>query len=115
MIYAADQFKGILQDTDDKYLNLRKYRAPSDRKMSARDLKPQIPGWTQPFYIGQATSGRRVVISDQSSSQSLQQVVRLRDVDWLQPHRLTIASVQALTVESASDKSCHRQWVKLIK
>ena len=75
-------------------------QTPSDRKMSARSqtTNSSLPGWTQPFYSEQATSGRRVVVTDRSSSQSQGQVVRIGDADWPQLHALAIASAQVLAV-----------------
>ena len=68
--------------------------------MSARSQTTNscVPGWTHPFYSGQATSGRRVVVTDQSSSQSLGRVVRMGDADWPQLYALVIDSAQALAV-----------------
>ena len=84
--------------------------------MSARSqtTNSSVPGSTQLFYSGQATSGRRVVVTDRSSCQSLGRVVRMGDADWPQLHPLAIASAQVLAVtdaEFANDKSCHVQWV----
>ena len=73
---------------------------PSHRKMSARSqtTNSSVPGWTQPFYTEQSTSGRRVVVTERSSSQSLGRVVRMGDADWTQPHALAIACARALAV-----------------
>ena len=68
--------------------------------MSARSqtTNSSVPGWPQPFYTGMSPSGRRVVVTDRSSSQSLGWVVRIADADWTQPHALAIASARALAV-----------------
>ena len=84
------------------------YRAPSDRKMSARSqtTNSSVPGWTHPFYTGQSPSGRRVVVTDRSFSQSLGRVVRMGEADWPQLHALATASAQVLAV---TDRWI-RQW-----
>ena len=80
--------------------DLRPSSPSSDRKMSARPqtTNSSLPGWTQPFYSGQATSGRKVVVTDRSSIKSLGWVVRLGDADWPQHHGLAIVSAQVLAV-----------------
>ena len=80
--------------------DLRPSSQSSDRKMSERSqtTNSSVPGWTQPFYSGQATRCRKVVVTDRKSSQSLGWVIRMGDADWPQLHRLAIVSVQVLAV-----------------
>ena len=68
--------------------------------MSARSqaTNSSVPGGHSCFYTGQSPSGRRVVVTDGSSSQSLGRVVRIGEADWPQLHALAIASVGVLAV-----------------
>ena len=80
--------------------DLRPSSPSSDRKMSLRSqtTNSSVPGWKQPFYSGQATSGRKVVFTDRSSSKSLGWVIRMGDADWPRLHGLAIVSAQVLAV-----------------
>ena len=64
----------------------------------SKTTNSSVPGWTQPFYTGQATSGRKVVVTDWNSSQPLGWVIRMEDAVWLWPHPLAIAGAQPLAV-----------------